>query len=215
MHEDKKPIDLKPFCADEDLRRPGLEKPMLIGDMVYATNGHLAVCCEPALTQDYLPTPGDAMLAARLLELFARSTNYLIGRGPVEWVRLDKIEGLGATITCPRCKGTKERQKCPECHGGGEVELKNEYHTYTCECQSCGGGGHDVDCEKCDGTGFVLAREYYDLGGVRMKAEPLVLLSALPDCAIAPTAAENPLAAIPVRFAGGVGIVMSMRKQEE
>lgn len=110
--------------------------------------------------------------------------------------------GFHFEIDCDDCDGRgafdhgKHTYTCVECNGGGTVGSKTE----RTRCETCAGFGESGWWQECDKT---------DIGDARFQTRYLRLFAGLPNVRIA-TGGPNDKAII--RFDGGMGVVMPMRK---
>lgn len=87
-----------------------------------------------------------------------------------------------------------ETQGCGVCHGDGEHE---------CDC------GCVHKCGNCDGVGKIPIDAHLDIGPARFNCYYLRLIADLPGLEIAVRGELDPMM---LRFDGGVGVLMPMRK---
>lgn len=84
------------------------------------------------------------------------------------------------------------------------------------ECDKCDGDkvhecdcGHQHDCPACEGSGKVEIQDHIDIGQSRFNYYYLRLIGDLPNLEIAVRGELDPML---LRFDGGVGVLMPMRK---
>jgi hypothetical protein len=117
---------LKKFISDDPFR-PILNTPVLIDNIVCATNAHVLIKCPVSLLEDkYLPNEAfpDIKKAYECVE-------YL--DNPLT------IEGKNLNELLSKIDKYEKFEDCDQCNGDGVVE-----------CQCC---GHDSDCIECNGSG--------------------------------------------------------------
>lgn len=192
------------FCANTLDPREYLLAPFVIGDFVYATNGHIAIrvprtsAPDITATTDKVPGHLEAMFATHA------STE-----------RLDEIPELPAPIACSTCNGTGRRHECPDCDGEGEIRYGR--HDYECaECRgdgqvSDGEGDATVPCNWCSGSGEAPAQPV-KIGSQSYQRRYLALIQSLPGARFTPPDdAMKPLAMGYFIFEGGEGVLMPMK----
>lgn len=135
---------LQKFCASRYDGREYLRKPILRGDHVYATNGHIMI-----------RVPKGGLVAAELAypkglaEMFDKAKSGLV---PWQFVDLPPLPPLKA---CAFCGGSGKAYQCPSCDGEGYFIRDDE------DCAKCGGSGQvteenphgQVECGNCAGYG--------------------------------------------------------------
>lgn len=191
--------ELRAFC-DTGSERRVVQAPFSLDAWTYATDGSIIVRV-PRL-------PEVAELPNRLLtppELFANNPP-----GPL-WYPVPTLPPAPMAVPCSRCGG-KAKPVCPACHDTGEVsfEFWHGATRYTADvtCPVCHG---EVRCGRCDGTLIERRDEEppVELGPALFAPKYIRLLAALPHCEMAPSNASD---VCRVRFDGGDGLVMPMRR---
>ena len=191
--------DLQPFCST-DKTRVRIVSPFSIGDWTYATDGRMLVRV-PRLA-DVPEYDGPAWTI--------QPPQYLTDNPPGDvWLPIPELPPATPDVPCQKCGG-KAPETCPACDGDGEVEYEFDYGgtTYTIEheCPVC----EDPTCRSCDGTGIEPRKIVtVEVGGALFNVEFLRKFAALPDAELAPREHWLPCR---VRFAGGEGLIMPMRK---
>ena len=185
MNDDRL-IDLQPFCADCDSPSVALHQPFLLGGRAVATNGYVLVSVPVAMA-----VPFEAAAGAKPPNV--SETIEKAHALDVDWI---DIPG-GWPVPEPV---TMEDVECDMCGGTGEVE-----------CDYC---GHEHDCDYCDGTGRRLPDqpkpEPVAFAGERFNPHYLNRLAALPGAQLGKikSGQDQAIQPHPVRFTGGIGIIM-------
>lgn len=191
---------LNRFVANSSEPREYMRAPFTRGDWTYAMNGRIAVRVPKIDGMEMLPDKH----APKLEGLFA----------PACFDACIALPPLPPLEQCRMCNGTGSAFECPECDGKGEFE--HGTHTYECrECDGSGqvayGGGIDVACRHCGGTG-VTRRKQMKVGGSHFDLFYLHLINGLPGAKFAPGAGRMDMARFV--FDGGEGILMPMRAED-
>ena len=193
---------LKKFCGPKDDGRPSLEEPFFQDELVYATNGKIAVRVFDASVNHAKCNDAPNMSKVWI-------DNYSKGN----LIPAPKVSVESVVIDCVDCNGTGEITECPECEGDGQVYWSSDRgYTYDDTCGMCNGlgkatSGKKIACEECDGTGKITQAIYVEIGNKIVLLELLHLISLLPNAKIAPTATSE-TTAMPFVFDGGDGICM-------
>jgi len=123
---------------------------------------------------------------------------------------------------CGKCSGTGRCEECRECSGDGILVLKSDFSEYEVECKSCQGDGQvgtsisSTDganpCSYCYGTGKVdpIEMPMSQFGESQFSNKMLKKLSCFKSVTITPAGPEDPAY---IKFDGGDGIIMPMRRQ--
>lgn len=184
-------IDLKPFCAVNDIRTY-LNAPFVVDGQTVATNGQIMIRVQgvdPAANQD-------APIAQNVRTLFEKAYTDFV-----------PLPTLPKAQKCRVCKGAGfiEDADCKDCNGNGE--FMHGVHEY--ECKNCDGMGTvgRVQCwdSECDG-GFV--RKAVQIGDATFSVRYLRLIAALPNARIC---TDGPHGTAAFVFDGGEGRVMPCR----
>ena len=192
---------LATFCYKDDEMRPELQQPFTVGDFTYATDGRILIRV-PRL--DGVEKGCHDKWTACPSKYFSET---LIG--PV-WLPVPELPAREPDRPCTKCDG---KPVCAACRGDGSVEYEFWHgptkHTLYGTCPLCDG---DVQCRHCDGT-LVEPRnegdEAVEIGGALINSDFLRLLAALPNAELTP---RGPLDPCRIRFDGGEGVVMPMRR---
>lgn len=210
------PITLHRFC----MATGKCPQPMRLLGGTCATNGFLLVWVPQPYDYD---RPQDATLAASLEKMLgqardAAANRYFTGAWiDVASIRLRHDE-------CPRCEGAGfiHTRTCGDC--GGDGVFRHGRHYYDCkECDSEGSivtpaahGAGDT-CHWCYGSGLRSGPTDFAITGWPGKTanQSLVkLLAMLPGAQLRHEPLEHQIKSdplIPVRFDGGVGVLMPLR----
>ncbi|MRR49342.1 MAG: hypothetical protein EG825_00255 [Rhodocyclaceae bacterium] len=194
------------FVASKIDHREFMQHPILRGEFIYATNGHVAV-----------RVPASNGIASTVCDDKIKDMQSLFDKARSD-VFLPTFPELPEANKCAVCNGSGIVYPCPSCDGEGEFEYK--WHDY--ECKECGGYGQVDDgdedqketCEYCAGSGhaqqpvkvkdFIFDRRYLskikDLPGVRFAVQQGF-----------PTEGAIPPGYF-VFDGGGEGLLMPMRK---
>lgn len=116
-------IDLQPFCSTEAARFY-LGQPFSIGDLTYATNGHIAVRVQRRADVPVNPKAPDP---ARVFQI-DRPTFV-----PAQLFEFPDLE----TVSCEKCGGQGHKHDCPSCE---------------CVCSRCDGEGEHLSDVIKSGT---------------------------------------------------------------
>lgn len=189
---------LQRFVQMETGFRDYLRTPFLLGEFVYATNGHVAVRV-PRDGLDYKEIENGKV--REIGDLFAKSTRDT-------WT---DIPTLPERIPCKHCNGSAVQVECDDCDGNGEFD--HGMHTY--ECQKCRGSGQvtgrvgkQQPCNNCDGTG-AKSNQPVAVGEASYDRRYLAKIIDLPNIKFSPTLYENGPGYFV--FDGGEGLLMPMR----
>mgnify|MGYP005991662663 CR=1 FL=1 len=168
-------MDITRWCAKQDSRRY-LTVPFNYGARTFACNGHIMISI-----------PSEHGYPEIQENLKSVMTGFLdtTGKTFVPW---PSDLNLPEPTKCSTCKGTKKVKvtKCKECEGSCEVELENEFNSYSCQCKSCNGEGdiksigEGPSCYEC--LGFGDSFEPYAqtlLAGVRIYSKYARLLKSI------------------------------------
>ena len=186
-------IDLKPFCAVNDIRTY-LNAPFVVDGHTIATNGHVLIRV-PGADHDADPSL-PVQVQSSIRKMFQPEDTDFV-----------PLPALPDPQKCPLCNGTGfiENADCEDCDGRGE--FMHGAHIY--ECKNCDGTGTvgRAECwdSECDG-GFV--REGVKIGDATFSARYLRLIAALPNARIC---ANGPQGTAAFVFDGGDGRLMPMR----
>ncbi len=73
-------------------------------------------------------------------------------------------------IACETCRGSGSTpgaptERCPDCHGQGEVRIQQGFFTLRQTCSRCGGRGtfKRADCRPCHGAGRIRSRRHLEV----------------------------------------------------
>lgn len=168
-------MDIKKWCAKLDSRKY-LEIPFNYGGRTFACNGHVMI----SITEEAgHPDIEESLIKAMIVFLDTDSFTF---------APLSPNLKLPEATKCETCKGTKKVTsiQCDECEGDGEVEFDNEHNSYSCECKTCDGSGHETtigvgnDCHECLGYGTSHKRfDHTEIDGATINAQYARLLSAI------------------------------------
>ena len=189
------------FVAKNDIRSY-LMKPALIGEYVYASNGHWIVRIPAA----------EAQAEACESESFIKNAPAVFEKAKQE--NFIPLPAQPEPVKCHHCKGTGMGTggDCESCEGDGEFYHHDHYY----ECKSCDGDGCTFqftrdgkdECPYCDGSGYEIGRDStIAFGDSSYASRYLYRLSLLPGIEIA-TAGD---AAARFRFEGIEGLLMPVR----
>lgn len=190
---------LSTFCHQD---RKDMCAPFSFGDCSYATNGHI-ILRVPRLAD----VPEWDAINEKAAKLFS-DVDLDIALIDIPDFPQPKQE------PCIACEGTGKVSKCPECDGGGYVNLENDHNEYECMCKTCDGegskAGGDRVCSNCCGTGKYSGRHKpIDVGCSSFADVYLMLLKELPGIKIAPI---KPKGLAYFRWDEGDGLIMQLVK---
>lgn len=193
-------------------------KPYVSEGFVCVTNGH--VFLKVPLIEGF-EASDDAPQVSRVVEnMFFQ---------PEQWFPCPQIPEIKG-ITCYVCNGRGYAYTCPECSGDGRVYLCTDYNDYgEDDCKTCDGHGtvsreeikeiiefrkhvkmEEQQCGACDGSGVEYAKDKtIEVGPALFSDRYLSWLNLLPNCEIGPIGESK---AARIRFDGGEGVIMPMRK---
>lgn len=184
--------------------RPFIQRPVLWGGYLWATNSHMAVRI-PADGEESALYGSTQSAVVSMLNLFSG----------IPWIRGNFFPITDERIDnpCGNCVGTgriavERDEKCGECDGHGHFH--HGQHTYICrECHGDGtvgmATGEMVDCPHCNGDGV---RHYAKIGNLYFNAAYIDTIKSLPSVVMwTPNATHG---AAGFRFDGGEGIIMSL-----
>lgn len=121
------------FCAEEGSMRPAMEKPTLIDNYVYATNGHYAIKINKSLLSgEYTHVEGYPNITGVWSDAKRKSTTGIFFFDPPIKLDVPLVDIFEAEV-CPGCKGD-----------GFTIE----------ECFECG-NEYEKDCRRCKGKGTI------------------------------------------------------------
>lgn len=195
---------LQCFVEGRDDIRPYLRTPILRGEWIYATNGHIVVRVPKAdgIAAVESDKPKD------IDELFTKN----------KYANFIDIPALPPAEKCPVCLGSGIGYKCPDCDGKGAFDKGG--HNYC--CKECDGSGQVDDgraadkelCVECDGAGdapYMAVK----VGEWHYNRRYLAKIESLPEVKFAPPpevpTTRDDVAAAYFVFDGGEGLLMSMR----
>jgi hypothetical protein len=191
---------LAKFVSDSQDCRDHLKRPFIIGEYIYASNGHIAVRIPKqegieAAIHDKVP---------QIEQLFTDN---------IQCKFLKALVTLPSPIDCNFCGGSGTVYKCPACDGEGDFD----HHDYNYACKTCDETGDvDVgkqtdkrDCFQCDGTGHKPQR--VKVGKTGFDSRYLSIIFALPGVQFAPHPDDNTKTGY-FKFDGGEGLIMPRRK---
>lgn len=218
-----KPMDLTPFCARSLFAQPWMRQPFAVADGAAATDGGMLIWAEAATG-----TAGelDADVPVSIPELVTAAQEA--ARTLDTWIPVGSLE-IQAN-PCGTCKGrgTVTRVECDDCDGEGH--FWHGAHEY--ECRACGGegwnyvdpedGDGDLPCEDCDGLGLSTSPKPVTIPGAPEdlfgnSTYLLRLRAAIPGAELAwnPRCLASKVPPINIRFPGGAGVMMPMRRGVE
>lgn len=189
---------LQMFVANENETRVFMRKPILRGDWIYSTNGHVAV---RVLKQDGI----DAHETDSIPKLESLFTNNKRDAA-------DDIPRLPVAEKCRDCDGRGFNYKCQDCDGEGTFD--HGQHEYDCqECNCCGQvmSGEEEDkqpCWRCNGSGD--AAQPVKVGIQHFDRRYLAKIMQLP-CIKFSTNPDDSMGSGYFTFDGGEGLIMPMR----
>lgn len=177
--------DLLPFCS-KDFSRIALTAPILIGDWLYAADGHICIRSKgitlpdgfgkvPPKDFDVWPDPDDKIIKTLPSFFEGEPTNYR---------RILFFPELNPRIDCEPC-AAQGRIPCDHCE-------------------------HANECPVCFGSGYKQEDIRLDLGGVFMSGNLLDRILSLPYLEIALNP-KTPLRGQRFRFRGGEGIITPLK----
>lgn len=200
-------INLQRFCANSLDAREYLRAPWVVGEWVYATNGHIAI---------RVPVWEGGDVAAGIKGKHPDANRLFVRAFGLEGAFLEMPADLAKPDTCESCGGTGIHNtiKCPDCNDG---EFKHGSFTY--ECQNCAGspvgegylttGDKDAPiktCHVCDGLGQRRGKAV--VGAVSFDIIYLNWIAELPNAHIKVSTTDDVAA---IKFDGGQAILMPRR----
>ena len=205
------------FCEREGYRKL-LINPFNYNDHTYISNGHIIIRINK---QPYAIIADDTKLAARIEDFI--NLPHSLEIKPGDFVDLPELNNKPECNTCHgKGKTNKIVKECFVCDGGGEVSFEDEAgNDYEFDCKECRGEGKIITkmdteetCDSCNGCGIDIKNASADICDKRLSYSVLSLIKNLDNCKIAPSVVKV-LEPIPIKFDGGIGIVMPMRKLED
>lgn len=120
------------FCADDELR-PHMKQISLEGDLVAASNGHVAIMLPAKACEKEYTAIENYPNITKLYEekAIARTHSVTI-----------KTEDLIKMLTLTKWIRSSKKVKCEECEGSGEVNWEYKSWEKDDDCPSCYGDGH-------------------------------------------------------------------------
>lgn len=120
------------FCADDELR-PQMKQISLEGDLVAASNGHIAIMLpRKACTKEYTAIENYPNITKLYEEkAIARTHSVTI-----------KTDDLIKMLTITKWIRSSKMVKCKECEGSGQVDWEYKGWGKEDDCPSCYGDGH-------------------------------------------------------------------------
>lgn len=214
-------IDLTPFCASVFMKRPEIEKPFILNNRLYATDGRVIIRLN-------MPTAN----APQAQSCIPASIVCEIDKMP--WDRRAEnpqpIPPFKYEISnCEDCGGSGKVFLCPNCNGDGYVDAEDAHHLrYHVECGKCGGQGVvpgpdirkevEIDCEDCGGSGKHYPQDFIPFPGLQknagLNAFFLNKLSRLPEIYLdaTPLAGSYRNTMIMFFFTEGRGFLSTLKK---
>jgi hypothetical protein len=212
-------LDLQKFCPRADPRTE-LLAPFVLEGTRYATNGYVLVAVPAAGEPD---SPRTHAGAKKMLEWMHTKAERL----QAEWRPWPAFVAGTREKKCAACDGTgKASQECPDCEGEGNTDCPH-CGNGDIQCERCKGKGViglGGPCEACTGTGKVQIEQEQQLptgewidGKYFRLVEELGAATGGVEYASVKSDAPDGLGPIPLRFLGGLGLVMPMKmpKKEE
>lgn len=189
---------LKSFCAKDDVRYY-MNAPILRGEFIFATNGHVMVRVPKF---DGIEC-GDGNGPNNIEGLM----NGTVRDG------LAPIPALPEPEICEFCHGAGYAYRCKDCDGEGAFLRNGEEY----DCKPCDGVGtlpdgdeaDKVECWACHGSGHEQQR--VEVGGSDFDRRYLAKIIELPGAMFAPHPTDQRKPAY-FTFDGGDGALMPMRK---
>lgn len=189
---------LQMFIAGSNESHQFMQAPILRGDWIYATNGHVAVRVPKQEGIDATETDSIPQMPS------------LFDNGRRE--SFDELPRLPVAQKCPKCDGRGHAYECPDCDGDGV--FYHGQHEYDCEECNCSGqvmSGEESDkqpCWKCNGLGdaaqpVAVAHQYFD-------RRYLAKIKQLPGVKFSPNPGDA-MGSGYFTFDGGEGLIMPMR----
>ena len=183
-------IDLKPFCAVDDIR-DYLNAPFVLDGHTAATNGHILIRV-PGVAADVNQSPPEKLVEG-IRKMFAGQHGNAV-----------PLPSLPKPKKCKTCLGTGwlENGDCDDCNGNGTfMHGRHEY-----DCEECGGTGK-VGRQQCGayGCNAGIEREFVKIGPASFDAHYLRMIAALPNARISVTEKFGPAWIV---FDGGDGLLM-------
>jgi len=190
---------IESFCAKKSIRN-SLLRPFNIGEFTYSTDGHVLLRIDSR--PEYATNPPLQSVLDLEIKLYPDDLYSSIPDISLK----DSV--------CPDCNGSGSGSECPDCEGCGDVSWESDHgYEYEDTCQMCSGSGIiKGPCDICEGTGKIIKQEYVEIGTKLFDPRFLLLIKSLPNCKIA-TEAVPDLKAVPFKCAGGLGIIMPVRKE--
>lgn len=190
---------LQQFC---DPGREDIAVPFSVRSHTYATDGKILLRVPRIADVPEKISP----IAIKISELLS---NVYVSASEAALVEIPELPD-DIQEPCRKCEGPGRISVCPECDGDGEVDVENEYHTYSgLTCQTCDGygtiGGSRCECKSCNGTGKAESRLTVAIGPASFQHR---YLSALKKMAGARIASLTPHAAAYFRWDGGDGLLL-------
>lgn len=200
------------FCS-RDLARKGLNVAHLMGDWVYASDGHIGVRVAPAATEN---PPTEHTTETQLMGTVAEIIEDAKGRVR-HWLTIGKLPSIPP---CPVCNGNTKYGEvdCRECNGRGFLEFETLFNSYDHNCKSCDGEGKQLApgvCKKCRGEAVLktnMSQVGLMLKGIRLDIELLARLRDMKNLVFG--IGEGLHSAQYFRFDGGEGVIMPLRMLE-
>lgn len=162
VFQQRRQIDLTPFCCDYVNHRYDVTKPFAQGGHVIGTDGRILV----RTTLADVPGLADERKLPNIVGMPYWSLKA------DKWQPWPRAKYLGTNNRdggkCPYCDGkggTINLRPCVPCEGSGYRTIGDEYEA---NCKACKATGwrFDVECEGCKGTGWSLTACYQQVGGV-------------------------------------------------
>lgn len=185
------------FVANEHDPRAFMRRPILRGDWIYATNGHVVVRIPK---QDGIEAHETDSIP-KMPAIFDDNQREDVA----------KLPRLPVAEKCYACDGTGHKFKCQDCDGEGEFDYGR--HTYT--CKECNGSGqvdngeeeYKQPCCNCGGTGD--AQQPVQIDNQQFDRRYLEKITQLPGAKF--STHPYPMGTGYFVFDGGEGCIMPMR----
>jgi len=176
-------LNLSDFYDPNSIREY-LRLPIIVGDHIIATNGHIALITKSYDFDFYNSAPEVVGLLVKRI-LTARDSS-IFSPLPENLIYPDKIN-------CLTCHGTGKCTAivCWECGGESVVNFSTDVNDYEFICKSCNGSGEliiqdDNNCPICLGKGFYYHNtSHVDVTGVFVNPNYLNLIIDEPDISVA------------------------------
>ncbi len=191
---------LNNFCAkSKDDPRTYLYKPFLIGEYIYATNGHVAIRVK---NDGSLPEVAEIDKVKTISNYFQSLSSDFID-----------IPSIPNPEPCKHCQGSgkwNEKIECDECDGDGEFIHGSHYYS----CKECDGEGKIETgnkvgiCDSCEGSGH-SRMQHMQIGIASFAVRYIIKISALPGIKFCKPIHQNDIATFV--FDGGEGCIMPVR----